>query len=301
MKKRIILSAALILLVALLSLFSVLPLRRAQSDNSTWMARLDDSAPLNTLSIPGTHNAGSLYSFADVYGKCQTLPIKDQLTLGVRLFDIRLRLVNDELCIVHSIADQMTDFDEALGDMLDFLRKNPSEFLLVSIKQETAPKNSKVDFVKTLEDMLRSFPEVSDKTTLPKTVREARGLIHILSRYENSSMGLPCYDGWIDDDAFEMGEVYVQDNYKVKSEEEKIADVEATLRISEKREYELVLNFASCYFPSGFPPVYAGIPTHDINAHLLESLPEGEGACGVILCDFITSELAEAIIRRNFE
>ena len=122
MNKTILLRIASLVLVLTLSLLAVIPLGRAETDRSDWMAALTDSTPLNALSIPGTHDSGALYSFADVSGKCQTLCVADQLTIGVRFLDIRLQLVDDELRVVHSFVDQKTELAELLEDIAAFLR-----------------------------------------------------------------------------------------------------------------------------------------------------------------------------------
>ena len=302
MKKNTIKYCALLLICVFLTLAAVIPLQRGEVDRSGWMSLLDDTVALNSLTIPGTHDTGALHSIADISGKCQTLSVKEQLKIGVRFLDIRLQLVGDELKIVHSFVDQMTDFDDTLADMVRFIRNNKSEFLIISIKEDASPKNSNKNFTEVLEQTLRSYPEINDAQTLPDTVGDARGKIHVAARYRNATIGLPCYDGWVDDEAFTLGEIYVQDNYRVESAEEKIADVRSTYAVAQSREHALVLNFTSCYLETGFPPIYAGLPAHDINRDTEAAMAEyADGPLGVLVCDFMTSELAEAIIRRNFK
>ncbi|MBR2435131.1 MAG: hypothetical protein IKB22_06635 [Lentisphaeria bacterium] len=288
-------------ILALLSVFALLPLQRGKINRSDWMAQLDDSAALHELTIPGTHDSGALYSLADVVGKCQTLPIREQLKIGVRFFDIRLQLVDNSLKLVHSIVDQMTDLEAVLEDMILFLRENPSEFLLVSFKEDADPRRSDADFAESLEQALLSYPEISHSTTLPASVGDARGKLHIIARYKNASVGIPCYDGWQDDTSFVLNGLYVQDNYQVKSSGEKLFDIAETFTIADELRYALVLNFTSCYVSPSFPPIYAGVPAHDINRWLSEGIAQSTNTVGVIVCDFITSELADIIIERNFQ
>lgn len=68
------------------------------------MKNLDDSLLISDMTIPGTHDSGALHSIFDVAGKCQDLNIKQQLKVGVRFLDIRLRLKNNELEVVHSFV-----------------------------------------------------------------------------------------------------------------------------------------------------------------------------------------------------
>ena len=301
MKKHILLRVATLVLTAVLSVLAVIPLQRAKSNRSDWMANLDDSTPLNALSIPGTHDSGALHSIADVSGKCQTLSITDQLRIGVRFLDIRLQLVGDELKIVHSFVDQQTNFVDTMDDMVTFLRENPSEFLLVSIKEDADPKRSEANFAETLEELLRAYSDiVSDSNALPATVGEARGKLHVIARYADATLGLPCHRGWVDDDSFILNDLYIQDNYRVGSTGEKFYDIVTAYEAATAREHTLVLNYTSCYLSSGFPPIYAGTPAHDIHLWMHESIPLINGPLGVLVCDFITADLADLIIGRNF-
>ena len=300
MKKSPLKLIAMMLASVVFALLAVAPMQRAEKDNSDWMSALDDAAHLNSITIPGTHDSGALHSLAEISGKCQTLSIKEQLKVGVRFLDIRLQLVGNELKVVHSFVDQITDFEDVLADITDFVRENESEFLIVSIKEDAKAKRSDKDFAAILEEMLLTYPEVNRSTSLPATVGEARGGIHIMARYKNATIGLPCYDGWTDDAAFELAQICVQDNYRVPDTKEKITYIRSTYSVAMEKNYSLVLNYTSCYLDTCFPPIYAGLPAHDINKDTMKALSEyPEGALGVLVCDFMTAELADAIIRRN--
>lgn len=301
MRKTTVKSFVFLLAFVLVAFLAVLPMQSGKIDRSDWMAALDDGQSLSSVTVPGTHDSGALYSIADVSGKCQTLSIKEQLKIGVRFLDIRLQLVDNKLRVVHSFVDQMTAFEDVLIELVSFVEANPSEFLLVSIKEDASAKNSSEDFTEALEKMLLSYSAVNTSRELPETVGAARGGIHVLARYAGASIGLPCYSGWWDDTAFALGDIYVQDNYCVEDAEEKITDIRATYAIALEEKHALVLNYTSCYLETGFPPIYAGLPAHDINADTLKALAEGKGSYGVVICDFITSSLADAIIGRNFK
>ena len=289
------------MLSIILTLVAVLPMQKGKADRSDWMADLDDDASLNSLTIPGTHDSGALHSLAEISGKCQSLSVEEQLKIGVRFLDIRLQLVDNELKVVHSFVDQLTDFEDVLDDLVAFIRNHEGEFLIVSIKEDASPKRSDRMFADVLEEMLLSYPEINTERALPEKVGEARGAIHIVARYKNSTIGLPCYDGWKDDDTFVLGDVYIQDNYRVPNAEEKIADIRSTYSVAMEKNHALVLNFTSCYLETCFPPIYAGLPAHKINRDTQKALlNEYDGPLGVLVCDFMTAELADAIIGRNF-
>ena len=290
-----------IVLLFAITFFAMTPLESPITGKGVrWMADLEDDRSLNELSIPGTHDSGATHSIADVAGKCQSLTIEDQLHIGVRFFDIRLQQVVDDFNIVHSFVDQATDFDDVLESMVSFVVNNPTEFLIVSIKKDTDSKNPQGDFTVLLEETLRKYSQISTSTELPKTVGESRGKIYIVSRYEGSTMGIPAYNGWQDSTSFAIGDLYVQDNYKVESAEEKIADIESAMMVADTCSYGLVLNFTSCYLTSGFPPTYAATPAQAINPWLIERLTLEDRPQGVLVCDFMTSDLVKAIWEVNF-
>lgn len=300
MKRRRILQAMGIVLSAVLTAAVILPIEKAVRDNSRWMERLSDDAPLNTLAIPGTHDSGALYSFAGVSGKCQSVPIDQQLKMGVRFLDIRLKLVKNELNVVHSFADQKLSLTKVLEDITGFIRENPSEFLLVSFKEDDSPVKSDVPFAARLEEVLSGYSEISGARTLPQSVGEARGRIFVLARYGDASVGIPAYHGWQDSTSFTLNGMYIQDHYQLSDISDKQDDILAAMDTAASGKHSLVLNFTSCYLDHGFPPVSAAAPARKINPWLTETCTSAKLCRGIFVCDFITSDLATAMIERNF-
>ena len=106
----------LFLSVILVSLFAFLPIKKTDFPDvsSEWMKYVDDNTKLTELSIPGTHDSGARHSIGDVAGKCQDMSIADQLASGVRFLDIRLKLNNNKLVVVHDFVDQDLVFDDVI-------------------------------------------------------------------------------------------------------------------------------------------------------------------------------------------
>jgi len=289
------------ILAVVLLLLAFLPLESSRIDASDWMADLDDAQPLSALTIPGTHDSGALYSIADVAGKCQSLSIAEQLKAGVRFFDIRLQLRGEKLAVVHSFVDQMTDFADVLDDLTAFLRAHPKEFLFVSIKQDASAQNPKTSFADAVEQMLADGADVvSTERSLPQTVGEARGKMHIFARYADAEIGIPAYDGWQDNTSFVLEDLYVQDRYAIDDPNDKISEIQTALEEQNTGDHALVLNFMSCYLTHGFPPMYAAPPAKPILSWLEQALQENLAPGGVLICDFMTSALAAMIWRCNF-
>lgn len=112
-------------------------------------SRLPDDIYLSALNIPGTHDSCTVYCNMENMSRCQSLTVKQQLSLGVRLFDIRLGKKSEDFFLVHSLATCYSDkekkqelfFDEVLGAFREFLKENPDEALVVSIKQDRGIMN----------------------------------------------------------------------------------------------------------------------------------------------------------------
>ncbi len=299
-KKKI--NIVLILAVVLISLFAFLPINKGSfpSISSEWMKYVEDNTKLTELSIPGSHDSGARHSIADVAGKCQDMPIANQLASGVRFLDIRLKLTNNKLVVVHDFVDQDLSFDDVITDLISFIQKYDSETVLISIKEDASAANSTISFDSALVQQLSKYKEMfSFVDKLPATLGEARGNIYIISRYSGASIGIPAYKGWKDSTTFVLNDFYIQDNYCVSDVSDKIEDIKQTFAYSSSKPEQLTLNFTSCYLDHGFPPLYAGTTAKEINTWLLEYLEEFEGSCGIVISDYVTSELMEKIYERN--
>lgn len=296
-KKAIIIKILIVVIVILLTKIAMSPLNKNYTV-STWMKELDDSKLINEMAIPGTHDSGATHSIFDVSGKCQDMSIKNQLAVGIRFLDIRLRLVNNELNIVHSFVDQKTKFINVLEEIDKFVKENPSEFLVISIKEDNSPKNSDIDFLKKVLSDLSLYTSIS-LNVLPSTLGEARGKVYILNRFTSLDVGINGYNGWKDSTTFEIDSMLVQDNYCVDTIEEKINDIEKTLVNNDIESKTLKLNFTSCYLENSFPPTYAGTPARKINKWLMTYV-EKNSFQGILIMDFVTKELVEKVYMVNY-
>src|SRR5512143_1380456 len=80
------------------------------SGEPDWMADLADTRMIAELSIPGTHDSGARFDLTQGLAKTQDLTIAEQLTAGVRYFDVRCRHVGDQFLIYHGGVDQNQTF-----------------------------------------------------------------------------------------------------------------------------------------------------------------------------------------------
>lgn len=285
--------------VLIISLFSMIPLNSySKKDVMPWMSYIHDDTKISDISIPGTHDSGATHSIFDVSGKCQDLSIKQQLRVGVRFFDLRLQLVNDEFKIVHSFVKQNLSFKKVMKDLSNFINENNSEFIIISLKKEASDKNSTLDFKDKLTSDLNEYKDViSFDKELPEYINDARGKIYIFDRY-GLDYGIPL-SNWSDDTSFEVNNYYVQDNYCISDLKEKQEDIIKAIEYKNTSD-NIVINFTSCYLDYGFPPTYAGSSANKINPWFYDYINESNMKLGIVVMDFMTIDLAKAIYMRNY-
>lgn len=108
------------------------------------LSRLPDDIRLSEINLAGTHDSCTAFVSMENMARCQSLTVNEQLSLGIRLFDIRLHRKGEEFYLVHALADCYSDekkekrltFGEVLDIFRAFLKENPTETLVVSIKQD---------------------------------------------------------------------------------------------------------------------------------------------------------------------
>lgn len=119
-----------------------------QAVHPDWMSRVADDVRLNSLSIPGTHDTLTFDLVDNEVYQCQNHDLKTQLRAGLRYFDIRGRqLVNAStgatqepvIGIFHGHVSTGYTFQDVLLTMFAFLEENPSEGIVMRLKEEGAP------------------------------------------------------------------------------------------------------------------------------------------------------------------
>ena len=255
-----------------------------------WMSGYSDLTMIKNLNIPGTQDSMALRSIGDLAGQCQSLSLKDQLNIGVRFLDIRLQLVGDELIAVHGIVDQRDNFSNIVSTVESFLKENPSEFIMMSIKKESDDKRSTMTFDEAIKKHTKSdYWDLS--TTLPTLLGNVRKKIVLISRYQDSTIGVPAYNGWKNSETFTMDNgLHIQDEYKVEDIEHKKTAIKDCLE-DNGLTYQMKINFLSGYKTSGFPPSYAPSVANEINSWFNKEIKNYPNNRGIVLYDFVASDL----------
>lgn len=276
---------------------------------SSWMATLPGEVSLSRLSLPGSHNACARYEPVGGTAKCQTLSIGEQLQAGVRFLDIRCRHVGDSFVIHHGSIYQNMDFDDVLHACSEFLTSNPTECIILSIKQEYNPAHNTRTFEETFDDYTRRY---AGKWYLGATVpnlQQARGKLVLLRRFTAAHLpkGIDASQ-WARNTTFSInnGEarLRIQDQFVVPDNRAKWSNSTALLTEAQSLNREaLYINFTSGYRPR---PVLFRLPNIKRVAHTMSNriteffTAHPQGRFGIIAMDFADAVKCSLIITTNY-
>jgi 1-phosphatidylinositol phosphodiesterase len=271
---------------------------------ASWLSHVADSTAMTALSLPGSHDSGARYSLVDVAGKCQDASFNEQLNFGVRFFDWRLQGYYEDLGVCHGMINERLSFTSVLSTAYAFLASEPSETLIFSIKEEATASHCSSSFDSLLKAKIAGAPECwLTGRSLPQTLGEARGKIVLLSRYDNSTLGVDAYKGWEDSATFDLDNgtaLHVQDTYKLSDADQKWSEASWCFDYASENS-TLCLNFLSGYLTKGFPPSYSVPVAEKINPMALSYLRQNSEKTGIVLFDFVTADLAKAVYGRMLE
>lgn len=305
------------LFVLLAALLGGLPGRAAAQDinNSLpwWMSYVADAASLADLTIPGTHDTGALYEPVAGTATCQTLGIRDQLNIGIRYLDIRLRQIDNALVVHHGAVYQRQNFDDVLRQVVSFLATNPSETVLMEVSSEHTPANNTESYEQTFMRYVNNgaYSAYWWRQGHVPTMGEVRGRIVLLRRFAGSAGTAGGIDvtGWRDNATFTLADnrgrqIAVQDNYQVSfgTNNNKWNAIEAMLnQAAADTTGRLHINFSSGYRSIlGIPNIPS--VSNDINARLNSyfAVAPSHTHHGVIVSDFVTRAMVQQLLRPYF-
>ena len=255
-----------------------------------WMRRLRSSLPVSLVSIPATHDAGTALGRTGMT-RCQVLTIPAQLAVGVRGFDIRLRLVDSELAIYHSEESQHLRFASVLNAYSEFLKAHPSEFLVMRVREESKAINATESFEAAFDRHISPYRELvyraRSRTEVP-TIKQLRGKILILDNYGK----LP------DAVDYPNSTMNVQDDYDTSDMAKKYQEIIANFEDAHGRRDGATwdVNYtSSCTFT-----VDQLANARAVNARVPDYLQGKHGHLGLVLLNFPSVDVIDRIIKSNF-
>ncbi|MBQ7295860.1 MAG: phosphatidylinositol-specific phospholipase C domain-containing protein [Clostridia bacterium] len=286
------------------------------------LSLLSDKTYLSELNIAGTHDSATAYVAMENSARCQYTTISEQLTMGVRLLDIRLSKKGEEFYLVHSLADCYSDeektkrlsFGEVLNECKAFLTANPKETLILSVKQDRGIM-SRGFFPRFYERYIKGDESSWYLENEMPTLGEIRGKIVLMRRckvwqsYEKKvSCGLD-FSYWKDQDRKKMK----AETVILKAEKDILlsALVQDRYCLDPERKWQCIKRYLDC---ASVSPIKAAI-------HFLSTSVKTDGslaptaeyinekffaynlkpATGWILCDFPTEALIKKIMMSNIE
>lgn len=285
-------------------------------EKEEWMKSLPDTLPMCKISIPGTHDSGTIQGGRML--KTQAVGIPGQLQQGVRAFDIRLEKREHKLGVFHSYAFQDTYWeDDVLPAFINFLQAHPSETLIVSLKMEGGKLQDYASLLSaSLGDPAHQGYFVTDFRP-ELTLKECRGKILFLHRDHamDNYPGAACV-GWKDNSTCQLtlrnkdgreGYVLLEDEYQYESDKDAKKKIKTCIRnldaISAEpvSSYRWGITFVSATgLPLGTPKVFADKVNNPVADYLKKA---NKRNCGIVFIDFVNKQggrsLVEYLINSN--
>ncbi|RVW00844.1 phosphatidylinositol-specific phospholipase C domain-containing protein [Rhodococcus spongiicola] len=281
-----------------------------------WMAALPDTSNPTTLSLPGTHD--TMAFSASFIGATQDFDLATQLRAGIRVLDIRTRHIRDAFTIHHGLEYLHANFTGVVRTVADFLRENPSETVFMRMASEYRETENTRSYEDTLDWYIHENPDTRDLLaeylwTPPAgydgripDLGATRGMVVILQSFTATGVYGPRWGG---------SDMDIQDDYtipslaaietkwsKVRTQFERAAQGPAeTMFVNglNATSGEDLIAVARGVWPISIAkgaPGFTGIVPRTED-YLREN---GTGRTGVVMMDFPSAAVVEAIIARNF-
>lgn len=280
---------------------------------TNWMAYVQQSTPVFNVSIPGTHESCALHDDGTLnYTRCQSQSIPEQLNSGIRFLDIRPTYEYEgiEFEITHGGHDQQITFAKVQEQVVEFLKANPSEVVLMNIQQEESLENN-ANFVARFDSIVAGFEDYWWFDERIPTIEEARGRIVLVRGYDPLTFNptKPVDGSWLTDKGIPLNALtsegsssnkyFRTQNYSKALEREKIMEIEKLLAegIVDNR---IALNFLSYAHFGATPWANAEVMNPRINEHIKQQR-FAQSPVGLLAMDFVgnTPGFVDEITRHN--
>ncbi|MBQ7958069.1 MAG: phosphatidylinositol-specific phospholipase C domain-containing protein [Clostridia bacterium] len=273
---------------------------------NNWMKKIGDDKSIKDINIPGTHDSATKYCDFSLFSGCQSFTIKEQLYMGVRFFDIRvngMKLVHSFCKCRESRFGKQLQLRDVIGDMLMFLKENPSETIIMTFKMDSGENSAMC-----LEYFFKFFIENNENAFFTENripaLKEVRGKIVLVRRTDSlrDEAGIDfskmpdhgskehTHADVFSPDGNDM--VLVQDRYNLPREKKWKMAVKPLL---EEESDCFVINFLST---AGLPMIPRYNSDYINNEFLSFPLEKGR-KYGTLVFDYITPQITEKIIDTN--
>jgi 1-phosphatidylinositol phosphodiesterase len=252
----------------------------------SWMSFLNNDLELKDLTIPGTHESCALHGI--FFAVNQTWSLENQLNAGIRFFDLRMRLYYNTLRAYHGIVNQKMNFSEIIYIFSKFLKKYPSEFILMSIQKENTDKKSNRTIEQVYNDYIKNYKDIIinyEPNLYNEKVEKFRGKIIFFNAFEHRldiQSGFFAQNNWV---------VNFSADIKTKN---KYIKTQFNRAITYNQDDNLYINYISG--SSDYLMVSPALIAYYTNKEVLKY----EGRMGIVLCDYPGEGLIYHLISQNF-
>ncbi|HEX4460812.1 MAG TPA: phosphatidylinositol-specific phospholipase C [Polyangia bacterium] len=275
---------------------------------SNWLGAIPGATSLAALSIPGTHDTGALFEDTPGATKTQNLAVPDQLTAGIRYFDIRTRNVNNQFEIYHLTVDQNLSFATVLQNIYDFLAANPTEAVIMSVKEEQPETGSTNTFEQTFDTYTAQHMDSWYLGATIPTLDAVRGKIVLLRRFSATTTpkGLDA-TVWSDNTTFTINNgsatLQIQDYYDVPDDTSKWTAIANQLAAAKSGgTSDFYINHTSAYEDAdgGLEniPSVSDVINPEVTSYFTTNT---FGRYGAIVMDFADTTKSGLVIKTNFK
>ncbi|XP_008561140.1 1-phosphatidylinositol phosphodiesterase-like [Microplitis demolitor] len=272
-----------------------------------YLARLPDYTKLDELALIGTHSSLS-YSAAEIEFQTQDLNLAQQLKYGIRVLDIGVHPQINLFKICSNNAEYKIRFDQVLFEIDEFLDDNPSEFIIILIRQVYPPafdvSKSNCDIISFYADFIIGGRRIVTKWRLEDTIGQYRGKI-LLAGFDGSFRGC----------TFDIrNNCKIQNDYNtitknnIYNTDDKWMVIIPMINHSHSNSYRCYINDISFYNGINSRRVIAkdgGYYCNNVCASPLNHLMatyfyKTYNVLSIVLADFVTQELIDKINNQNF-
>lgn len=278
---------------------------------------LPGEIPLSELNLAGTHDSATAFVAFSRLARCQNQTIAGQLEMGIRFLDIRLYEDRKGLRLVHARADcyQSADskkclyFDEVFSACVSFLKENPRETLVVSVKLDRGSRE--IEFAERFyKNFIEPYPDLWYLENRVPTLDACRGKLVLFRRYVQSpELPLPCgldFSVWENQNSrtetvplpvvMAPGcTALVQDRYRLAPDKKWNGSAKPFLDICKPTESRICLHYLSTCGGKGVPEENAAVINEWFAAYPLKT----DAPQGWIILDFPSQALCDKIMQSN--
>lgn len=293
-------------------------------DTKNWMGKLPAGTLLNSVIMPGSHDAGMAElhhcSIGANDGNTQTqqLDIRGQLEAGSRYFDIRVDYDHDALVTYHRggpgdmFGCNGQFLDTVLNQAVSFLRDYPTE---TAIMKFSHIRDNSIDTKRRIEQLLLSAPfhsylfRGSNNNLAGVKVSDAAGKMLVVMDYDETihpEVGFfRFHDGFVNNVCAYRGlNVTVCDQYSdtdsyIQMATDQIAKWDAYAGFG--KDYLFLLSWTLTAGASGSIRSLAKEANDQLpNVLAGQIIERGKGKPNIVYIDFVNVETTRAIIGYNF-